>query len=203
MIKIEIATVYLTAMLAVAPKKDPRSHLNGVHLNARDKKLEASDGYAALRINYPLPDELKENIILPVTFVADCVKSAKSAKQAFVTIAYNPKNGSLETDLYKSVVLRGLFPPLERVFPTQYNEPPCFIDITFINMFHNAMKAISKSQKTPIVWNPVFGLSNGYNKCAVMQWKDIAFIVMGIDIKEKHIFSTSDVIGCLNRYPLP
>ena len=199
MIKIEIATVYLTAMLAVAPKKDPRVRLNGVHLNARDKKLEATDGHVALIINYPLPDELEENIILPVTFVADCVKAAKLMKQDFVTIAYNPKDGSLEMDLYKSVVLSGLFPPLERFFPAQYDEPSCFIDIKFINMYHKAMTAISKSQNTPSVWNPVFGLSNGNSKCAVMQWKDIAFIAMGINIKEEHIFATADVIGCLNR----
>lgn len=201
MIKIEIATIYLTAMLAVATTKAPR--YSGVHLNARDKKLEATDGCAALVINYPLPDELNANITLPVTFVADCVKSAKSAKQDFVTMEYNPADGSLITDLYKSVVLRDPFPPLERIFPTQYDEPSCFIDVNYINMFHTAMKAISKFHKIPCVWNPVFGISNGNNKCAVMTWKDIAFIVMGTKIEDKQVFSTADVMGCLYRGPQP
>ena len=194
MIKIKIATVYLTAMLAVAPTKDFRSHLNGVHLNAKDKKLEATDGYAALTINYPLPDELAENIILPVAFVADCVKVAKAAKQNFVTIEYNPEDGSLKTALHNSVVLRDQFPKLERVFPNQYDQPSCFIDTKFINIFHNVMKPLVAVFKSPSVWNPAYGLLKSDRICAGMQWKDISFIVMGFKIEENDAFSTADVL---------
>ena len=199
MIKIKIATVYLTAMLAVAPTKDLRSYLNGVHLNAKDKKLEATDGYAALTINYPLPDELAENIILPVAFVADCVKVAKAAKQNFVTIEYNPKDGSLKTALHNSVVLRNQFPKLERIFPNQYDQPSCFIDTKFINIFHNVMKPLVAVFKSPSVWNPAYGLSKGNSVCAVMQWKDISFIVMGFKSEEKDAFSTADVLERLDN----
>ena len=199
MIKIKIATVYLTAMLAVAPTKDFRSYLNGVHLNAKDKKLEATDGYAALTINYPLPDELAENIILPVAFVADCVKVAKAAKQNFVTIEYNPKDGSLKTALHNSVVLRNQFPKLERIFPNQYGQPSCFIDTKFINIFHNVMKPLVAVFKSPSVWNPAYGLSKGNSICAVMQWKDISFIVMGFKIEENDAFSTADVLERLDN----
>lgn len=199
MIKIKIATVYLTAMLAVAPTKEIRSYLNGVHLNAKDKKLEATDGYAALTINYPLPDELAENIILPVAFVADCVKVAKAAKQNFVTIEYNPKDGSLKTALHNSVVLRNQFPKLERIFPNQYDQPSCFIDTKFINIFHNVMKPLVAVFKSPSVWNPAYGLSNGIRICAVMQWKDISFIVMGFKIEENDAFSTADVLKRLDN----
>ena len=193
MIKIEIATVYLTAMLAVAPTKDISSYLNGVHLNAKDKKLEATDGYVALTINYPLPDELAENIILPATFVADCVKVAKAAKQNFVTIEYNQTDGSLKTALHNSQVLRNQFPKIERIFPNQYDQPACFIDTKFINIFHNVMKPLVAVLKTTSAWKPMYGLSNG-NICAVMQWKDISFIAMGIKIKEEDAFSTADVL---------
>ena len=199
MIKIKIATVYLTAMLAVAPTKDFRSYLNGVHLNAKDKKLEATDGYAALTINYPLPDELAENIILPVAFVADCVKVAKAAKQNFVTIEYNPKDGSLKTALHNSVVLRDQFPKLERIFPKQYDQPSCVIDTKFINIFHNVMKPLVAVFKSPSAWNPAYGLSNGVRICAVMQWKDISFIVMGFKIEENDAFSTADVLERLDN----
>lgn len=199
MIKIKIATVYLTAMLAVAPTKDFRSYLNGVHLNAKDKKLEATDGYVALTINYPLPDELAENIILPVAFVADCVKVAKAAKQNFVTIEYNPKDGSLKTALHNSVVLRNLFPKLERIFPNQYDQPSCFIDTKFINIFHNVMKPLVAVFKSTSVWNPAYGLSKGNHICAVMQWKDISFIVMGFKIEENDAFSTADVLERLDN----
>ena len=198
MIKIKIATVYLTAMLAAAPKKDFRSYLNGVHLNAKAKKLEATDGHVALIINYPLPDELAENIILPVSFVADCVKVAKAAKQNFVTIEYNPTDGSLKTALHNSVVLRDKFPKLERIFPNQYDQPPCFIDTKFINIFHNVMKPLVAVFKSTSVWNPAYCLSNGKNICAVMQWKDISFIVMGIKIEENDAFSTADVLERLD-----
>ena len=198
MIKIKIATVYLTAMLAVAPTKEFRFYLNGVHLNAKDKKLEAADGYAALTINYPLPDELAENIILPVAFVADCVKVAKAAKQNFVTIEYNPKDGSLKTALHNSVVLQNQFPNLERIFPNQYDQPSCFIDTKFINIFHNVMKPLVAVFKSPSVWNPAYG-SNGNRICAVMQWKDISFIVAGFKIKENDAFSTSDVLERLDN----
>ena len=199
MIKIKIATVHLTAMLAVAPTKDFRSYLNGVHLNAKDKKLEATDGYAALTINYPLPDELEENIILPVAFVADCVKVAKAAKLNFVTIEYNPKDGSLKTALHNSVVLRNQFPKLERIFPNQYDQPSCFIDTKFINMFHNAMKPLVAVFKSHSVWKPAYGLSNGNSICAVMQWKDISFIIMGFKIEENDAFSTADVLERLDN----
>ena len=177
-------------MLAVAPTKDFRPYLNGVHLNAKDKKLEATDGYAALTINYPLPDELTENIILPVSFVSDCVKVAKAAKQNFVTIEYNPEDGSLKTALHNSVVLQNQFPKIERIFPKQYDQPSCFIDTKYINIFHNVMKPLV----SPSVWNPAYGLTSGGNICAVMQWKDISFIVMGFKIKEKDTFSTADVL---------
>lgn len=196
MIKIKIATVYLTAMLAVAPTKDFRSYLRGVHLNAKDKKLEATNGYAALTINYPLPDELAENIILPVAFVADCVKVAKAAKQNFVTIEYNPKDGSLKTALHNSVVLQNQFPELERIFPNQYDQPSCFIDTKFINIFHKVMTPLVAVFKSTSVWNPVYGLSNGNRICAVMQWKDISFIVMGSKIDA---FSTADVLERLYK----
>ena len=199
MIKIKIATVYLTAMLAVAPTKDFRYYLNGVHLNAKDKKLEATDGYAALTINYPLPDELAENIILPVAFVADCVKVAKAAKRNFVTIEYNPKDGSLKTALHNSVVLRNQFPKLDRIFPNQYDQPSCFIDTKFINIFHNVMKPLVAVFKSPSVWNPAYGLSNGNRICAVMQWKDISFIVMSFKIEENNAFSTADVLERLDN----
>ena len=199
MIKIKIATVYLTAMLAVAPTKDFRSYLNGVHLNAKDKKLEATDGHVALTINYPLPDELAENIILPVAFVADCVKVANAAKQNFVTIEYNPKDGSLKTALHNSVVLRNLFPKLERIFPNQYDQPSCFIDTKFINIFHNVMKPLVAVFKSTSGWNPAYGLSNGNHICAVMQWKDISFIVMGFKIEENDAFSTADVLERLDN----
>ena len=199
MIKIKIATVYLTAMLAVAPTKDFRSYLNGVHLNAKDKKLEATDGYVALTINYPLPDELAENIILPVAFVVDCVKVAKAANQNFVTIEYNPKDGSLKTALHNSVVLRNLFPKLERIFPNQYDQPSCFIDTKFINIFHNVMKPLVAVFKSTSVWNPAYGLSKGNHICAVMQWKDISFIVMGFKIEENDAFSTADVLERLDN----
>ena len=198
MIKIKIATVYLTAMLAVAPTKNFRSYLTGVHLNAKNKKLEATDGYVALTINYPLPDELAENIILPVAFVADCVKVAKAAKQNFVTIEYNPKDGSLKTALHNSVVLRNLFPKLERIFPNQYDQPSCFLDTKFINIFHNVMKPLVAVFKTTSAWKPAYGLSNGGNICAVMQWKDISFIVMGIKV-ENDAFSTADVLERLDN----
>ena len=199
MIKIKIATVYLTAMLAVAPTKNFRSYLNGVHLNAKDKKLEATDGYVALTINYPLPDELAENIILPVAFVVDCVKVAKAAKQNFVTIEYNPKDGSLKTALHNSVVLRNQFPKLERIFPNQYDQPSCFIDTKFINIFHNVMKPLVAVFKSTSVWNPAYGLSKGNHICAVMQWKDISFIVMGFKIEENDAFSTADVLERLDN----
>ena len=194
MIKIEIATVYLTAMLATAPTKDFRPYLNGVHLNAKDKKLEATDGYVALTINYPLPDELAENIILPVTFVADCVKVAKAAKRDFVTIEYNPKDGSLKTALHNSEVLRTQFPKLERIFPHQYDQPSCFIDTKFINVFHNVMKPLVAVFKSPSVWNPAYGLSNGNHICVAMQGKDISFIVMGLKLRKNDAFSTADVL---------
>lgn len=194
MIKIKIATVYLTAMLAVAPKKDFRSYLNGVHLNANDKKLEATDGHVALTINYPLPDELAENIILPVAFVADCVKVAKAAKQNFVTIEYNPTDGSLKTALHNSVVLPDQFPKLERIFPKRYDQPSCVIDTEFINIFHNVMKPLVAVFKSTSVWNPAYGLLIGDRICAVMQWKDISFIVMGSKIEENDAFSTADVL---------
>lgn len=199
MIKIKIATVYLTAMLAVAPTKDVRSYLNGVHLNAKDKKLEATDGYAALTINYPLPDELAENIILPVAFVADCVKVAKAAKLNFVTIEYNPKDGSLKTALHNSVVLLNQFPKIERIFPKRYDQPSCFIDTKFINIFHNVMKPLVAVFKSPSVWNPAYGLLNGDRICAVMQWKDISFIVMGCRVDEDDYFSTTDVLERLDN----
>ena len=199
MIKIKIATAYLTSMLAVAPTKDFRSYLNGVHLNAKDKKLEATDGYVALTINYPLPDELEENIILPVTFVVDCVKVAKAAMQNFVTIEYNPKDGSLKTALHNSVVLRTQFPKLERIFPNQYDQPSCFIDTKCINIFHNVMKPLVAVFKSPSVWNPAYGLSNGNRICAVMQWKDVSFIVMGFKIEENDAFSTADVLERLDN----
>ena len=199
MIKIKIATAYLTSMLAVAPKKDFRSYLNGVHLNAKDKKLEATDGYVALTINYPLPDELEENIILPVTFVVDCVKVAKAAMQNFVTIEYNPKDSSLKTALHNSVVLRNQFPKLERIFPNQYDQPSCFIDTKFINIFHNVMKPLVAVFKSPSVWNPAYGLSNGIRICAVMQWKDVSFIVTEFKIEENDAFSTADVLERLDN----
>lgn len=199
MIKIKIATAYLTSMLAVAPTKDYRSYLNGVHLNAKDKKLEVTDGHAALTINYPLPDELEENIILPVTFVVDCVKVAKVARQNFVTIEYNPKDGSLKTALHNSVVLRNQFPKLERIFPNQYDQPSCFIDTKFINIFHNVMKPLVAVFKSPSVWNPAYGLSNGNSICAVMQWKDVSFIVNGFKIEENDAFSTADVLERLDN----
>ena len=199
MIKIKIATAYLTSMLAVAPTKDFRSYLNGVHLNAKDKKLEATDGYVALTINYPLPDELEENIILPVTFVVDCVKVAKAAMQNFVTIEYNPKDGSLKTALHNSVVLRNQFPKLERIFPNQYDQPSCFIDTKCINIFHNVMKPLVAVFKSPSVWNPAYGLSDRNSICAVMQWKDVSFIVMGFKIEENDAFSTADVLERLDN----
>ena len=199
MIKIKIATAYLTSMLAVAPTKDFRSYLNGVHLNAKDKKLEATDGYVALTINYPLPDELGENIILPVTFVVDCVKVAKAAMQNLVTIEYNPKDGSLKTAFHNSVVLRNLFPKLERIFPNQYDQPSCFIGTKFINIFHNVMKPLVAVFKSPSVWNPAYGLSNGNRICAVMQWKDVSFVVMGFKIEENDAFSTADVLERLDN----
>ena len=199
MIKIKIATAYLTSMLAVAPTKDFRSYLNGVHLNAKDKKLEATDGYVALTINYPLPDELEENIILPVTFVVGCVKVAKAAMQNFVTIEYNPKDGSLKTALHNSVVLRTQFPKLERIFPNQYDQPSCFIDTKCINIFHNVMKPLVAVFKSPSVWNPAYGLSNGNRICAVMQWKDVSFIVNGFKIEENDAFSTADVLERLDN----
>ena len=199
MIKIKIATAYLTSMLAVAPTKDFRSYLNGVHLNAKDKKLEATDGYVALTINYPLPDELEENIILPVTFVVDCVKVAKAAMQNFVTIEYNPKDGSLKTALHNSVVLRNQFPKLERIFPNQYDQPSCFIGTKFINIFHNVMKPLVAVFKSPSVWNPAYGSSNGNHICAVMQWKDVSFVVMGFKIEENDAFSTADVLERLDN----
>ena len=198
MIKIKIATVYLTAMLAVAPKKEFRFYLNGVHLNAKAKKLEATDGHVALTINYPLPDELAENIILPVAFVADCVKVAKAAKQNFVTIEYNPTDGSLKTALHNSVVLQNQFPKLERIFPNQYDQPACVIDTEFINIFHNVMKPLVAVFKSTSVWKPAYGLSNG-NIIAVMQWKDISFIVIGSKIKENDAFSTADVLERLDN----
>ena len=199
MIKIKIATAYLTSMLAVAPTKEFRSYLNGVHLNAKDKKLEATNGYVALTINYPLPDELEENIILPVTFVVDCVKVAKAAKQNFVTIEYNPKDGSLKTALQNSVVLRNQFPKLERIFPNQYDQPSCFIDTKCINIFHNVMKPLVAVFKSPSVWNPAYGLSNGNRICAVMQWKDVSFIVTEFKIEENDAFSTADVLERLDN----
>ena len=199
MIKIKIATAYLTSMLAVAPTKEFRSYLNGVHLNAKDKKLEATNGYVALTINYPLPDELEENIILPVTFVVDCVKVAKAAKQNFVTIEYNPKDGSLKTALQNSVVLLNQFPKLERIFPNQYDQPSCFIDTKFINIFHNVMKPLVAVFKSPSVWNPAYGLSNGNRICAVMQWKDVSFIVTEFKIEENDAFSTADVLERLDN----
>ena len=199
MIKIKIATAYLTSMLAVAPTKDFRSYLNGVHLNAKDKKLEATDGYVALTINYPLPDELEENIILPVTFVVDCVKVAKAAKQNFVTIEYTPKDGSLKTALHNSVVLLNQFPKLERIFPNQYDQPSCFIDTKFINIFHNVMKPLVAVFKSPSVWNPAYGLSNGNSIYAVMQWKDVSFIVTEFKIEENDAFSTADVLERLDN----
>lgn len=200
MINIEIATVYLTAMLAVAPTKASHVYLNGVHLNAKDKKLEATDGYVALTINYPLTDELTENIILPVGFVADSVKVAKARGQNFVTIEYNPKDGSLKTALHNSVVLLNQFPKIERIFPKRYDQPSCFIDTKFINIFHNVMKPLVAVFKTACVWNPVYGLSHGgHNTCAVMQWKDISFIVMGFKIEENDAFSTADVLERLDN----
>ena len=199
MIKIKIATAYLTSMIAVAPTKDLRSYLNGVHLNAKDKKLEATNGYVALTINYPLPDELEENIMLPVTFVADCVKVAKAAMQNFVTIEYNPKDGSLKTALHNSVVLRNQFPKIERIFPNQYDQPPCFIDTKFINIFHNVMKPLVAVFKSPSVWNPAYGLSNVNRICAVMQWKDVSFIVTEFKIEENDAFSTADVLERLDN----
>lgn len=198
MIKIKIATAYLTAMLAVAPTKDFRPYLNGVHLNAKAKKLEATDGYVALTINYPLPDELAENIILPIEFVAGCVKVAKAAKQPFVTIEYNPTDGSLKTASHNSEVLGSKFPNIERVFPNQYDQQSCFIDTKFINIFHNVMKPLTAVVKTASVWNPAYGLSNGI-VCAVMHWKDISFIVMGLKINENDAFSTADVLERLNN----
>ena len=199
MIKIKIATVYLTAMLAVAPTKDVRSYLNGVHLNAKDKKLEATDGYVALTINYPLPDELAENIILPVKFVADCVKDAKAANQSFLTIEYNPEDGSLKTALHNSVVLQEEFPRLERVFPSQYDQPSCFIDTKYINVFHKVMKPLVAVFKSPSVWKPAYGLSNGNHIRAVMQWKDISFVVTDCRVDEDDYFSTTDVLERLDN----
>jgi len=207
MIKIKLATAYLTAMLAVAPSKDIRFYLNGIHLNVKNKKLEATDGFVALRIGYPLPEELTENIILPTVFIAKCAKVAKAAKQDFVMIEYNPEDGSLKTALHNSEVLHGQFPSLDRVFRYDYdydNQPRC-VDSQFINVFHNVMKPLvavydyKKRNKTPIAWRPQYGKLNDHRGCAVMQWEDVEFIAMELCFEAETSFSTNDILARLNQ----
>ena len=111
---------------------------------------------------------------------------------------YNPEDGSLKTALHNSVVLQEEFPRLERVFPSQYDQPSCFIDTKYINVFHKVMKPLVAVFKSPSVWKPAYGLSNGGGVCAVMEWKDISFIAMGIKI-EDDAFSTADVLERLGK----
>ena len=60
------------------------------------------------------------------------------------------------------------------------------------------MKPLVAVFKTASAWKPAYGLLNGGNICAVMQWKDISFIAMGIKI-EDDAFSTADVLEHLGK----
>lgn len=207
MITIQLATAYLTSMLAVAPENNPNFYLNGVHLNAQAKRLEASDGQAALCINYPLPDELTDNVILPTQFVKNCVKVAKALKQKFVVIEYDPINHELKTTAHIDSAPRGNFPDLDRVLPTEYNLPTCAVDAKFITMYGNVMKPLVAlhnptlrnytKNKTLTVWQPKFGASRNQLGCAVMTWGDITFLIAGLKAIDDYVFTTASILDDL------
>lgn len=209
-IDIKIATAFLEAMIPAAATKDRRYYLNGVHLNAEAKRLESTNGYCAVMVDYPLPDALDKNIILPIKFVIDIVKIAKAAKKPFITITYNPDDKSLATATHLSKTVEGNYPPMDKVMPGYYSDakPITPIDTKFVEVFHKTMTPLmnaknTKNNKTLIAWMPKYGsdTEEGERTRVVVEYDGLTFVVMGLNnyTADHYKISATDIISKLNE----
>lgn len=213
-IDIKIATAFLEAMIPAAATKDHRYYLNGVHLNSEAKRLESTDGCCALMVDYPLPDALDKNIILPIKFVIDIVKIAKASAQTFITITYNPDDKSLATATHLSKTVDGKYPPIDKALPAYYSDakPTTPIDTKFIEVFSKAMKPLmtakkaggrAKTNTTPIAWLPKYGsdTEEGERSRAVVEYDGLTFVVIGLNnyTADYYKISAADVLSRLSE----
>lgn len=144
----------LKAALAVIPKHEIRYYLNGLHINAQGRWLEATDGLIALRIPLPFePPADMNNVIVPREAVERMVNVAKADGSRIVTLQ---QEGS---KLYRAnvgahnVVFGGMnaqFPDLDRVFTPGSPTPPAdmlpyCLDAKLLDKWFKAQRALFKT----------------------------------------------------------
>ena len=125
---ITIPVDVLKAALAVIPKHEIRFYLNGLHINAQGRWLEATDGLIALRIPLPFePPVGMGNVIVSRAVVEQMVDAAKADGSRIITLR---QEGS---KLYRTNVgahdvvfgaVSAQFPDLDRVFTPGRVAPP-------------------------------------------------------------------------------
>ena len=109
------------ALLTTAAKKDVRYYLNGVYINAKDKRIEATDGHRLLYIEQEMNAWGTENIVLGVSLRDHKAKRGiEKVNVTYIDVLRSQVEFWSDTALVNTMIVRnidGTFPDTNRVIP--------------------------------------------------------------------------------------
>nr|DAI43018.1 MAG TPA: DNA polymerase III, beta subunit [Caudoviricetes sp.] len=171
----------------IMAQKDLRFYLNGIHINAKSARLEATNGFAAMRIDIAgrVNDlgEGVENVVLPLMVVDFIVKNyRKHGTELLLEIDTDKNNVTIDLIPLPLCNMDGVqYPDLNRVYPVENEEftreIKCFgFNTALINDYGKAINALNKSKLT--IFAPDMFDKNG-QQCAYCVVNNCDYVLMG------------------------
>lgn len=171
----------------IMAKKDLRHYLNGIHINAKAARLEATNGIAAMRLDiselvHDLGDGV-ENVVLPIEVVDYIVKNYKKHGTE-ILLQIDAEEGTVKIDMVTLPLMdmRGYqYPDLKRVYPAENEEFTREIkDLGFntanITDYGKAINALNKAKFT-IFAPDMFSTASG-RQCAYCKVNNAEYLLM-------------------------
>ena len=176
----------IKALSYIMAKKDLRFYLNGIHINAKAARLEATNGFAAMRIDiaervHDLGEGV-ENVVLQPEAIDYIVKNYKKADELLLQIDTDEgtvKIGMIRLPLYDMGGYQ--YPNLNRVYPAENEEftreIKCLgFQAAAIADYGKAINALNKAKLT--IFAPDMFDKNG-QQCAYCVVNNAQYLLMG------------------------
>lgn len=145
----------LKAVLEVAPKKDIRYYLNGVHVtyvSASSCVIEASDGYIAVRLtknNFDHGFPVGTNVIVSRESLAQALKFYTVKSDATLNVC----DGEMFLGELPLSLVDGRYPNLSRIIDATLKTPPCDaigFNFDILGRLCKACKTITNNETFPV-----------------------------------------------------
>lgn len=140
---IDLDPAVLKSLALVMSDRDVRQSLNGVHINAVGRFLEASDGHRITRVAFPGGcDFVDESVIIPKDAVRAMIRNKMTTLHYSKKHGVAERNGSTMRLLFETVDSK--FPDVSRVWPTGQEVGNFTLDsraVKQVAAYRTAMKA--------------------------------------------------------------